>query len=393
MAVSDGPVVLRVEGLQKWYNEGQPNALHAVNDVSFEVRAGEFYTLLGPSGCGKTTTMRSVAGLDVPDGGRITINGEVVYEDSSKTFIPPHKRDVGMVFQSYAIWPHMTVFSNTAFPLEVSKSKISKAEVNARVEEALEAVELGGYGPRMATDLSGGQQQRLALARALVRRPKLLLLDEPLSNLDAKLRDSMRDQLTSLQRRLGIATLYVTHDQSEALGMSTKIAVMSQGEVRQEGGPHDVYEQPIDRFVANFVGKTNFVSARAEQRGVDGQIMMRTAFGRLTIRCPVEFPAGTDVVLSVRPEDVEVHAAPCDRENVFRGTVDRAVFLGESQDVWVRVGSEMIFARQYGRRSGRRSLSAGDDVYLEFPSSDCAILSEGGNAHRPSTEQPARSVA
>jgi iron(III) transport system ATP-binding protein len=389
---SDAPVVLRVEGLNKWYNEGQANALHAVNDVSFEVRAGEFYTLLGPSGCGKTTTMRSVAGLDIPDGGRITINGEVVYEAGSKVFVAPHKRDVGMVFQSYAIWPHMTVFANTSFPLEVSKTKTSNAEVKERVEEALEAVELSGYESRMATDLSGGQQQRLALARALVRRPKLLLLDEPLSNLDAKLRDAMRDQLTSLQRRLGIATLYVTHDQSEALGMSTKIAVMYQGKVVQEDGPREIYEHPADRFVANFVGKTNFVPARVDAAGVDGRTMMRTAFGTLAIRCPADVGAGTDVVLSIRPEDVEIHVNPLDAENVFRGTVDRAVFLGESQDIWVRIGSDVIFARQYGRRAGRRIFCAGDEVFLEFPNSDCAILSEGGNLSRPS-EEPSLSVA
>src|SRR5438552_9240906 len=203
--------------------------VRAVDGVSFQIEEGEFYTLLGPSGCGKTTTLRCIAGLERTDGGQIIVDGKIVSSHSPNVFVPPHKRDIVMVFQSYAIWPHMTVFENVAFPLRVSKQRVPRSEITRRVEAALALVQLEGYGGRMATQLSGGQQQRLALARALVREPKLLLLDEPLSNLDAKLREHMRAELRDIQRRLGVTTIYVTHDQIEALSMSNRIALMEQG--------------------------------------------------------------------------------------------------------------------------------------------------------------------
>ncbi|MCW2635604.1 MAG: iron transporter ATPase, partial [Blastococcus sp.] len=249
-----------------------PTRVFAVNDVSFEVQDGELFTLLGPSGCGKTTTLRSIAGLEKPDSGRITIDDRVLYNNGNNNGngngagsrvvnVPANERGLGMVFQSYAIWPHMSVFDNVAFPLQVRKRNVrpGKAEIADKVAKVLQVMELGHLSDRQATKLSGGQQQRLALARALVTEPPLLLLDEPLSNLDAKLRELMRFELKRLQRELKITTVYVTHDQSEALALSHQIAVMNQGRIQQIGTPRQIYERPANQFVADFVGTTNFL--------------------------------------------------------------------------------------------------------------------------------------
>src|SRR5579885_3417366 len=217
--------MITVRGLVKRF-ETKEATRNVVNGLEFEIPEGKLFTLLGPSGCGKTTTLRMIAGLERPSDGEILLDGKVVYSRSQNVFVPANKRPIGMVFQSYAIWPHMTVFENVAFPLRVSKQRIPRSEISRRVEEALALVQLAGYGGRMATQLSGGQQQRLALARALVREPKLLLLDEPLSNLDAKLREHMRAELREIQRRLGVTTIYVTHDQAEAMALRNRIALM-----------------------------------------------------------------------------------------------------------------------------------------------------------------------
>src|SRR5437867_1917113 len=249
--------MLKVEGLFTEYPNERGQIVRAAQDVSFEVPRGKLFTLLGPSGCGKTTTLRSIAGLEKPISGEIAIDGRVVYSSSKGIFVAPNKRNFGMVFQSYAIWPHMNVFQNVAFPLEVRR--LSRKEIRERVERVLTAVQLDHLVNREATKLSGGQQQRLALARALVMEPQLLLLDEPLSNLDAKLRDAMRTELKRLQRELSLTTVYVTHDQSEALALSHEIAVMNEGRIIQVGTPRQIYEQPHDKFVADFVGTTNFI--------------------------------------------------------------------------------------------------------------------------------------
>src|SRR5436190_11700372 len=233
----------------------------AVDHVSLEVQEGELFTLLGPSGCGKTTTLRSIAGLEIPDGGTISLGGRVLFSSTTKVKVPANQRGLGMVFQSYAIWPHMNVFENVAFPLKVLPrgKRPGRSELRARVERALAVVKLEQLASRDATALSGGQQQRLALARALVMEPALLLLDEPLSNLDAKLRHLLRFELKRLQRELKITTVYVTHDQSEALALSHEIAVMKDGRIQQIGSPRDIYERPSSAFVADFVGSTNFL--------------------------------------------------------------------------------------------------------------------------------------
>jgi iron(III) transport system ATP-binding protein len=353
--------------------------VHAVDGVSFEVERGRFYTLLGPSGCGKTTTLRCVAGLERTDAGRIIVDGRTVSADRPRVFVPPHKRDIGMVFQSYAIWPHMTVFENVAFPLRVTRNSLSGADIKLRVEEALALVQLAGFESRMATQLSGGQQQRLALARALVRQPKVLLLDEPLSNLDAKLRERMRSEVRELQRRLGITTLYVTHDQIEALSMSNRIAVMSNGKIVQEGTPREIYQRPATQFVADFVGSANFMDA--EVLGEDGEISSRggrsmrlqTAIGQVRAACPEGVTPGEKVVLSIRPENIRVHTSePAGTVNLFQGVVERLMFLGEYLDCRVRVNESLLYTRQHPTVQIR----AGESVFLELPIGLCAVLTD-----------------
>src|SRR5581483_5077821 len=258
--------MLSVKGLYTEYPNDRGQIVKAAQNVTFDVPEGKLFTLLGPSGCGKTTTLRSIAGLERPVSGEIEVDGRVVYSSSKGIFVAPNKRNFGMVFQTYAIWPHMNVFQNVAFPLEVRK--MAKLEIRERVMRVLTAVQLAHLVDREATKLSGGQQQRLALARALVMEPQLLLLDEPLSNLDAKLREKMRFELKRLQRELKLTTVYVTHDQGEALALSHEIAVMNEGRVVQIGTPRQIYEQPQDRFVADFVGTTNFIGGTVST--VDG---------------------------------------------------------------------------------------------------------------------------
>src|SRR5256714_4092946 len=253
--------MLTVEGLFTEYPNDRGDIVRAAQDVSFTVEEGRLFTLLGPSGCGKTTTLRSIAGLERPRAGEISVNGRVVFSSSSGVFVAPNRRGFGMVFQSYAIWPHMTVFENAAFPLEVGNRKYTRKQVRENVMRVLTAVQLDELADREATRLSGGQQQRLALARALVMEPQLLLLDEPLSNLDAKLRERMRFELKRLQRELRITTVYVTHDQSEALALSHSIAVMNAGRIQQVGTPREFYERPGSQFVADFAGTTTLLEA------------------------------------------------------------------------------------------------------------------------------------
>ena len=360
---------LAVQDLHKIFLDRREK-VHAVDGVSFQVEAGTFYTLLGPSGCGKTTTLRCVAGLERPDGGTIVVAGRSV--SGNGQFVPPHKRDIGMVFQSYAIWPHMSVFENVAFPLRVARG-IPGSELKRRVEEALATVRLAGFEGRMATQLSGGQQQRLALARALVRRPKLLLLDEPLSNLDAKLREHMRTEVRELQRALGITTLYVTHDQAEALSMSNRIAVMEHGRIMQEGPPREIYQRPATRFVADFVGNANFLEATVRGRSGPVSMVLDTPAGPLQASCPEGVQPGEQVTLSIRPENLRVHKVqPTGGANVLPGIIEQQMFLGDSLDCRIRVGEASLLSRQHPMGATRR----GDQVYVEFPVELCTVLTE-----------------
>ena len=340
--------MLKVTGLFTEYPNDQGQIVRAAQNVTFEVPEGQLFTLLGPSGCGKTTTLRSIAGLERPRLGEISVSGNVVYSSGKNIFVAPNRRGFGMVFQSYAIWPHMTVFKNAAFPLEVGQKKLSKNEIRERVMRVLTVVQLDHLADREATKLSGGQQQRLALARALAMAPPLLLLDEPLSNLDAKLRESMRFELKRLQRELGITTIYVTHDQSEALALSHSIAVMNQGVIQQIGTPRDIYERPVNQFVADFVGSTNFLdgSVIAQDRE-PGHYRVKVDFGEVLATSRESFANGEKVMLSVRPEDVELSEQNTGGINTWQGTVDQKVFLGDTLDFRVKVGQRVLQSRAH----------------------------------------------
>jgi len=341
--------MIRIDVLRKRY-PGQDTTVSAVDGLSFDVAQGQLYTLLGPSGCGKTTTLRCVAGLERPDSGTIVLGETEVYSQS--TFIPTHQRDLGMVFQSYAIWPHMTVFENAAFPLRVSGRRSGRAKIDEAVGEALELVGLAGYESRMATQLSGGQQQRLSLARALVRRPTVLLLDEPLSNLDAKLREHMRQEIRQLQQRLRITTLFVTHDQIEALAMSDRVAVLRDGKIEQEASPQAIYNEPTSEFVANFVGATNLVKG-AVLDWTTQSTTLETKFGELVAVSGTErLREGTEVTVAIRPEDLTLRdSATCGSQeqnmwpvevmfSSFTGAVTEFKVLTESgQGITVRAPS------------------------------------------------------
>jgi len=363
--------VIEVKSLVKIFTDGSNAGVRAVSQVSFTVEEGRFYTLLGPSGCGKTTTLRCIAGLERADEGEIRVAGKKVYSASDATFVPAYRRPIGMVFQSYAIWPHLTVFENVAFPLRVGKQRFSGDEVRKKVRGALEQVELGGLEERMATQLSGGQQQRLALARALVREPQVLLLDEPLSNLDAKLRERMRVELRELQRRLRITTLYVTHDQIEALSMSNMVAVMSAGVIVQEGSPRDIYLQPKSKFVANFIGSTNQLNGKVAQVGGDGTAVVKTDEGEICCAMLNDITAGASVVVVVRPESVVLYRQkPAQGANIIEGKIGAAMFLGEYLDCTVELGQNILQTHQPHSLQVRR----GDAVWVELPAGDCMAL-------------------
>lgn len=337
--------MLTIESLTKSYGGGRTGRsrsverVFAVSNVSFEVLDGELFTLLGPSGCGKTTTLRSVAGLEKPDTGRILLQDRVLFDAGTRTNVPANRRGLGMVFQSYAIWPHMTVFNNVAFPLQVKAKRPPRGQVREQVLRVLEVTELAEFVDRPATALSGGQQQRLALARALVTRPELMLLDEPLSNLDAKLRETMWFELKRLQRELGVTTVYVTHDQNEALAMSSRIAVMNGGRIEQIGKPREIYTQPCSKFVAEFIGNSNFLTATVGPR-VDGLVRLDTPHGGLWTSSDPQAPEGSEVLVTLRPESLSISADQPEGHprNEWRGTVVNRAFMGDSVDHVVGFG-------------------------------------------------------
>lgn len=371
---ADGGGRLIVDGLEKHYSLDGAD-VPVVKGVTFTIEPGTFTSLLGPSGCGKTTTLRCVAGLETSNGGTISLDGRVLSTASSH--VSPDKRDVGMVFQNYAIWPHMSVFANAVFPLQVSGSRLPKQEARKRAMEALELVQLDGYAHRPATALSGGQQQRLALARALAHRPKLLLLDEPLSNLDAKLRDTMRNELRRLQQQLGITALYVTHDQSEALSMSDRVAVMNGGRIVQEATPRELYYQPADRFVADFVGRVNMIPAVVQGRDANGDAIV-SAFGtKLVTPCPAELGTGSEVTVTFRPESVRWHETAPDRPNVLPARVVRVEFLGEIVEVEVEVlDGQAVAGTLVARGAPLDSPANGSSVFIELAPPACRVLAD-----------------
>jgi iron(III) transport system ATP-binding protein len=319
---------IQVRNLTKVF-EGGLSA--AVDNISFDVPDGGVLTLLGPSGCGKTTTLRMLAGLEVPTSGEIALGDALVTSSERNLFVPPEKRDAGMVFQSYAIWPHMTVFENVAYPLTIRNLK--KDEIRTRVAEVLALLGLEAFATRSATRLSGGQQQRVAIARALVGRPALLLLDEPLSNLDAKLRAHMRVELLQLQKHLKFTTVYVTHDQAEALVLSDHILVMNQGLIQQAGSPRDIFTRPANRFVAEFVGFANFVAGKVVEMSGSHHLVQLGAEGPLIqAEQGPAVRAGEDVLVSARPSALRLERVDSSNGNAQRrlqGKVLSAAYLGE----------------------------------------------------------------
>jgi ABC-type Fe3+/spermidine/putrescine transport system ATPase subunit len=318
---------VEVKGLVKWFGNDR-----AIDGISFTVPRGHFLTLLGPSGCGKTTTLMSIAGLHGIDAGSIRVGGVTYTSKDEGLFVPPEKRDIGMVFQSYAIWPHMTVAQNVAYPLEIRK--IARDEIDERVADVLRLVGLAQFSGKLATQLSGGQQQRAALARAIVSRPRLLLFDEPLSNLDLKLREQMRVELKRIQKEVGITSIYVTHDQAEALVMSDEITVMSKGRIEQKGGPHEIYARPTNAYVSNFIGVANLLEGRVLRAAGEGrgavEISAPGAPIELLCRLGEGIKVGDQAVVSVRPENVR--ALSENGEHCLQGKVLEATFLGNCVD-------------------------------------------------------------
>jgi len=349
--------VLTVESLVKVYASGGQAGARALDGVSFDVAEGEFFTLLGPSGCGKTTTLQCIAGLEMPGSGRITMGGETVFSSGQNLVVPANRRDLGMVFQSYAIWPHMTVFENVAFPLIHGPRKAVKSEIAPRVHAALARVKLENLADRAAPLLSGGQQQRVALARALVHAPRLLLLDEPLSNLDAKLRDQMRLELRALVKSLGITTIFVTHDQVEAMSMSDRVALMRDGRIVQIGAPREIYLQPTSAFTASFMGQSNMVAGKVTAAG-----SVETALGAIRADT-VGMPVGAAVFVIVRPQSMLLRpVSGAAGPNRFAARIDTLNFLGD--EIEVDLGCGALHLRMVV--DSYEALRVGEEVAVEL---------------------------
>jgi putative spermidine/putrescine transport system ATP-binding protein len=347
---------LHLESISKRYGD-----FYAARDVSLDVKDGEFVVLLGPSGCGKTTTLRMVAGFIEPTSGTVRIG------DRDVTRLPSWKRNTGLVFQNYALFPHLTVNQNIAFGLEMRSTP--KADIQARVQEALRLVRLDHLGDRLPAKLSGGQQQRVALARALVFHPDVLLLDEPLSNLDAKLRHEVRVEIRSLQQRLGITTIMVTHDQEEALTMSDRLVVMRDGAVRQVGSQRDLYERPADRFVADFVGRSSFI----EGTMTDDRLVSKSG---LDIRCARRVPG--DAVMALRPERVFIaDKALDDTDNSFPGEVEFVSYMGGLIDIHVKLSDTDRVIAQIPNHDGHALPKVGDRIHVGWSATSAVFPAAG----------------
>jgi len=349
--------VIRIRGLRKWF-DSRRGRVEALRGIDLEVGEKEFCVLLGPSGCGKTTTLRSVAGLERPDAGELEIDGALVNAPARGVYVPTEKRDIGMVFQSYAIWPHMNVFQNVSFPLIKGRRKIPKDQIADKVRRALKLVQLDGLEDRPATDLSGGQQQRVAMARAMVTEPKILLMDEPLSNLDARLREQMRVELRKITRAAGVTTLYVTHDQAEALSLGDKVCVMHDGEIIQMAPPHEIYAKPASVFVAQFVGEMNFIKAKVANGG-----QIECALGMIAAAVPEGLGAGAPVTLAVRPEHVKVTPAPSYGPAAAVGKIASKNYLGDSALLEVEMNGVTLLAKL----AGDCDLAVGAQAIVEIP--------------------------
>ena len=358
---------LEINGLTKAYRLAGGRRVPAVQDFTLRVEPGEFVTLLGPSGCGKTTVLRSLAGLEDPDSGEILLGGR------SLRALPAHQRRIGLVFQNYALFPHMSVFENVAYSLRIRRAP--EATVRTEVQTALKSVDLDAMGTRLPGHLSGGQQQRVAVARALVMKPDLLLFDEPLSNLDAKLRVQVRGELRRLQNRLGTTALYVTHDQDEAMSLSDRIAVMRAGQVEQVGTPEEIYARPASLFVADFVGQVNALPGRIVDRG-NGRVSVETSNHRITVASDI---AATEVLVLVRPEAVRLGPAGSDG---LGGVVEEIEYRGDRVEYRVRVGTVLIVAIELAVRASVR-IAVGERVGLQLMEEGLHLLPADGKGGPP----------
>ena len=359
------PVEVRVSSLAKRYSHPVKGEVYAARDVSLTVQPGEFLTLLGPSGCGKTTTLRMIAGFEKPDG------GSIFFGDQEVTGLSSNRRNIGFVFQNYALFPHLTVFENIAYGLQVRG--MTGSEIRREVEEVLDLVGLAGFERQFPAQMSGGEQQRVAVARAIVIKPQVLLFDEPLSNLDAKLRVQMRVEIHELQRRLSITTIYVTHDQEEAMAVSDRICVMNQGRLVQDGSSEDLYYRPANAFVAQFIGRVNMVRARVLE-AKETEITVEALGTKLTLgRGGVKAEAGGDLTLVLRPESVELERAA--GSGRVRGKILSRTFLGEKLEYLIQCGEArlQVLGMDRGRGSSPRE---GEEVSLKFHEATIAVLEE-----------------
>lgn len=357
---------IRIRGVSKYYySEGK--TIKALDDVNLTIPANRIFTLLGPSGSGKTTLLRCIVGLELPDTGDISIGDELVWSKDRNISVPPERRGLGMVFQTYAIWPHMNVFDNVAYPLQIRNTP--KDVIRERVAKTLAFVHLEGFEKRPATKLSGGQQQRVALARALVAEPKVILFDEPLSNLDAKLREETRKELRSFLNELKITAVYVTHDRVEALALSDTIAVMREGQIIEMNVPKKIYFDAQHRFVADFIGRANLVKATV--RGQEGgYTMVDCELG--TIACERrDIPAGSEATLCIRPEFIRIGRGEGGGRNVVNGRIETLIFVGEAYEVEIRVGGELLLAKI----DSDADLEEGSAVNFSLEPAHCLLLS------------------
>ena len=352
--------MIRIRNLEKVFPSNRGPVL-AVKGIDLDVAEGEFVVLLGPSGCGKTTTLRCVAGLERPDQGRIEISNQVVDSASEGSYVPPERRDIGMVFQSYAVWPHLNVFQNIVLPLTEGRRRIPRSQVRERVLEVLRLVRLEGLDERPVTDLSGGQQQRVALARAIVTRPKVLLMDEPLSNLDARLREQMRLELKRITKSIGVTSLYVTHDQAEALSLGDRVCVMNEGKILQVGPPQEVYSKPANLFVAEFVGEMNFIRGKVIDSG-----QVDSPFGSLRCPVPPTCQTGSEVTLAARPEHLSLSRYADQNYPGVKGKVISKHYVGDATLFEVAVGGVALRVKL----AGAPDFAVGEQTTVVLPP-DC----------------------